>query len=514
MSRDRIVVIGAGMGGLVAALALAAQGLDVVICEAGLQPGGKIRQVQVAGMPQCAGPTVFTMKWVFEELFAQVGERLADHVTLNKLQTLARHVWGAGETATDRFDLFADIKASADAIGEFAGVAEAHRYQAFCERTRLIYQTLESPYLRAARPSPLSLTWRVGEQGLRGLMRVSPFGSMWGELGRYFHNPRLRQLFGRYATYCGSSPFSAAATLMLVAHVEQEGVWSLQGGLQALANALEKLAANKGATFRYGSAVSEILIQAGRVKGVHLLDGEVIDARTVIFNGDVAALGRGLLGAQAARGALICDARQRSLSAITWNLVAPVTRFAPSMHNVFFSNDSKAEFGALFAHGKLPADPTVYVCAQDQVEGKLPAAHQPQRLFCLINAPANADQPSALTDADIDQAQSRMFAKLARCGLLLQGAAADGVRTTPAEFHRLFPATGGALYGQASHGWRSAFERPGARSKVEGLYLAGGSAHPGPGVPMAALSGQQAAASVMADLAQQARQRGALRKES
>ena len=171
------------------------------------------------------------------------------------------------------------------------------------------------------------------------------------------------------------------------------------------------------------------------------------------------------------------------------------------MHNVFFSDDSRIEFDALFAQGRLPADPTVYVCAQDHIEGQAPELGRPQRLFCLINAPANADQPGAVTDIDIEQAQARTFAKLARCGLELDTAVADGVRTTPADFNRLFPATGGALYGRVSHGWRSAFERPGARSKIGGLYLVGGGAHPGPGVPMAALSGRQAAASLLADLA-------------
>ena len=499
MPGSRIVVIGAGIGGLVAALELGARGMDVVVCEASSQPGGKIRQVVAGGTWQNAGPTVFTMKWVFEELFEQVGETLSDHLHLSKLETLARHVWGAGLAPPDRFDLLADISACANAVGEFAGAAEARRYLAFCDRTRRMYQTLESPFLRAARSNPVSLAWAVGSKRLSGLAHVSPFGLMWQELGRYFHNPRLRQLFGRYATYCGSSPFQAAATLMLIAHVEQEGVWSLDGGMHALASKLAGLAEKKGVTFRYGAKVSEVLIQGTRAKGVRLAEGDVIDAAAVVFNGDCAALAGGLLGAQATNATRASEAMQRSLSAVTWNLVAPVSGFPVAMHNVFFSNDCQGEFDALFTQGKLPTDPTVYVCAQDHFESKPLPPNQPQRLFCLINAPANADLAHALSHSDIARAQATTFARLARCGLELDSAARNGLRTTPADFHRMFPATGGALYGPASHGWRSAFRRPGARSRIDGLYLAGGSAHPGPGVPMAALSGRQAAASVIAD---------------
>ena len=501
MALQRVVVIGAGVGGLVAAFELAAQGFEVVVCEALAKPGGKMRQVQIGPSLLDAGPTVFTMRWVFEELFTQFGENLSDHLALHRVDTLARHAWGTRE----HFDLFADLNRSASAIGDFAGAAEARRYLAFCARARQIYQTLETPLLRGSRPNPLSLAWRVGLEGLPGLTHLSPFSSMWKELGRYFHDPRLRQLFGRYATYCGASPFMAPATLMLVAHVEQDGVWLLGGGMHSLAEKLAALATSRGAVFRYGAAVAEVLIKGGRASGVRLSSGEVIDGAAVVFNGDVAALSDGLLGAGATNATAPAAPAARSLSAITWNLVSPARGFPLLRHNVFFSHDSKGEFDALFGQGRLPPEPTVYVCAQDRSDtvhdGQTPTG--PERLLCLVNAPAKWEPGAAgraITEADIARCEDSTFARLARSGLHLDRCAADVHRFTPEDFSRLFPATGGALYGQAPHGWMASFTRPGSRSRLDRLYLAGGSTHPGPGVPMAALSGRQAAASVLADL--------------
>ena len=260
MPRDRVVIVGAGVAGLVSAFALAARGLDVTVLERGTSLGGKMRQVAIGPSLIDSGPTVFTMRWVFEELFAAAGKNFADHVRLRPLEVLARHAWD--EHA--RLDLFADEERTVDAIGDFAGAAEADGYRAFCRDTKRIYDILEKPFLRASQPSMGGL---IGADGFRGLMRlpqIKPFSSMWSALGRYFADPRLQQLFGRYATYCGSSPYLAPATLMLVAHVEREGVWSIDGGMHALANALADGAKSFGATIRCGQEVSEVLVSCGR----------------------------------------------------------------------------------------------------------------------------------------------------------------------------------------------------------------------------------------------------------
>ncbi len=488
------------MAGLAAAVDLSRQGLDVLVLERAAAPGGKMRQVEVEGAKLDAGPTVFTMRWVFEALFADAGASLSDHVTLRPASVLARHAWNERE----RLDLHADPARTEDAIGRFAGAAEARGYRAFREESRRIYRTLESTFITAPRPSALSLMRSVAVQGVGGLLAIRPFDTMWDALGRHFRDARLRQLFGRYATYCGSSPFLAPATLMLVAHVEQEGVWLVEGGMHRVAAALAALATAQGARVRYGAEVAEVCAAGGRVSGVRLLNGERHGADAVVVNADAAALPAGLLG-DAVRRAVPAPAGQRSLSAVTWAMRAGAGGFPLSRHTVFFSGDYRAEFDAI-ARGALPGEPTVYVCAQDRDDGGA-APPGPERLLCLVNAPATGDthlfpQPEIAACAD------RAFTLLRRCGLDLQPAA-DPVATSPADWNRLFPGSGGALYGQATHGPMASFARPGSRTAMPGLFLAGGSAHPGAGVPMAALSGRLAAARVMEDLASTGRSRRA-----
>ena len=218
MADRRIVIAGAGMGGLAAAIILSSAGFRTTVVEATDRPGGKMRPAAVAGPPIDAGPTVLTLRWAFDRLFEEAGSSLSDWTTLVRAEPLARHAWADGS----RLDLHSDVDRSAEAIERFAGAREAEGYRRFCTRAETIYQTLRDSFMDGSRPSPLELSARVG---LSKIGRISPFTSMWKALGEHFADPRLRQLFGRYATYCGSSPFLAPATLMLVSHVEREGVW-------------------------------------------------------------------------------------------------------------------------------------------------------------------------------------------------------------------------------------------------------------------------------------------------
>ena len=501
-SERRVVIVGAGMGGLAAAVALSARGLQATVLEAAQRPGGKMREVEAAGLAIDAGPTVLTMRWAFDELFDDAGASLADRVGLRRVERLARHAWGDGA----RLDLYSDIERSADAIGAFAGAREADGYRRFSARAEAIYQTLRSSFIGAPRTGPLGLAARVGLARLPDLVRIAPFTSLWRALAAYFADPRLRQLFGRYATYCGSSPFAAPATLMLIAHVEREGVWLVEGGMARLADAICDLARSLGADFHFQRRARRIVAENGRAAGVETDDGERIASDAVIWNGDVSALADGSLGPEAARAVSATPRSARSMSALAWAIAARTDGFPLVRHNVFFSRDYREEFDDIFGTARLPRGPTVYVCAQDRddegpCDGSraLDGPRSAERVFCLVNAPARpAEQP--LTSAEVQSCEQAAFRKLKACGLTIDRDPDSTIRATPEDFARLFPGTRGALYGRATHGWRASFAREGSTTLLPGLYLAGGSVHPGPGVPMAALSGRQAAIRVMGDL--------------
>ncbi len=466
------VIIGAGAGGLAAAIALAAKGEAVTVLEAQSGPGGKLLPVQINGLQFDSGPTVLTMQWVFDALFQNAGERFADCLKLSPLKTLARHYWSEGKT----LDLFANGQETIDAIGRFAGAKEAQGYKAFALASKRIHQSLLQPFLKSQRPTPWGL---AGAMPLGDVFGINPFQTYWNALGTYFKDQRLQQLFGRYATYCGSSPFLAPATLMLVADVEASGVWRVDGGMAALALALESLAKKLGVVFHYNCPVKKIEISSSRAGAVIDAHGNRHACTAVLVNADSAALFAGLFGDGFKKSGTEPTPKDQSLSAFTWCATTEESGVPLEHHTVFFSDNYKTEFAQL-ADG--PAhDPTVYIC--DQGQG---------RKLILINAPARSQRFS-------EEVETNMLRRLKKCGLTMN--LQNAFHRSPQDFASLYPATQGALYGRASHGWLATFQRPQARTKIPGLYLAGGSTHPGPGVPMATLAGMRAAEAIMQDRA-------------
>jgi 1-hydroxycarotenoid 3,4-desaturase len=500
LSKAPVIIVGGGIGGLSCALDLASSGVEVIVIEKEAQLGGKIRQLNCASDPLVpslidSGPTVFTMRWVFDALFQKADTTLESELTISKLAVLARHAWSKNE----QLDLFSNVDQSAEAIKEFSSAEEANRFLQFSAQCRTLYKELEKPYMLSEKPSFAGMINDLGLSGSKALYDIGLFKTLWKSLGNYFHDPRLHQLFGRYATYCGSSPYLAPATLMLIADVETQGVWAVEGGMYSLVRAIQKLAQDKGVQIMTGQACEEILVEQGRASGVRLADGTTISAQAVIFNGDLAALQTGLLNQdskKAFNSKLIPPSpSKRSLSALTWSINAKAEGFPLVRHNVFFNQDYRAEFDDIFQRKRLPQKPTVYVCAQDQGDTYQASAHA-QRLLCLVNAPATGDQ-SEFNPQELERCEQETFGLLQQCGLNIDLDSAICQRTTPFQFNQLFPATGGSLYGQANHSWMETFQRASAQSPIPGLYLAGGSVHPGPGVPMAALSGRMAAATLM-----------------
>jgi 1-hydroxycarotenoid 3,4-desaturase len=360
LHNPRIAVIGAGVAGLASAIDLAHAGFEVTLFERSAAPGGKIREISIDGLGVDAGPTVFTLRRVFDEIFADAGDDLDRRLKLTRATLLARHAWNHGEY----LDLHADLPSNVHSIGEFAGAREAEGFVRFAAQARRIYRTLERTFMRAPRPSPLELARRVG--ALADLWNIRPFTSLWGALGRYFRDPRLRQLFARYATYCGSSPFRSPATLMLIAHVEQEGVWYVEGGMQRLALELAHLAQRKGAALRCSTAIVEIVVQRGRVQAVRTEAGRAHTGR----GGDLQCRcerprRRALRRRSGARRARDAEDEALALRGHA-GLRARTSGFELAHHSVFFGTDYRKEFDDIFRRGRLPSSPTIYACAQDR----------------------------------------------------------------------------------------------------------------------------------------------------
>ena len=492
-NRPRAVVVGAGLGGLAAAVALSIGGVEVSVLEAHDRVGGKLRQLEVAGRSIDVGPTVLTMPDVLEKLFDDAGASLSEYLELIPLSVLARHHWADGAW----LDLFSDRQKTATAIEAMAGTREAAGYLRFCAYAERMLGALEQPFIRSPAQGLFGMIRSMGVDGMRRMAGVDWRRTMWRALPDFFTDPRLRQLFARYATYTGSSPMAATATLNLVAAVEQRGVYAVAGGMARIAESLATLATRLGVSIHCGCPVRSLLVEGGRCRGVMAGD-TLIAADVVVFNGDPTALTSGLLGSDVRQVVAPIRPSQRSLSAFTLALVGRATGRPLTRHNVLFSRDYEKEFREL-QQGRVPQDPTVYLCAQDRVDSPRTGESSEERLFALINAPPCGDD-GRWSQEESDECKKRILARIRQAQIELSFAAQNLRATDSAEFARLFPGSGGALYGRATTGWLSPFRRGGARTKLPGLYQAGGSVHPGAGVPMVILSGGFAASQALVDL--------------
>ncbi len=490
-STDSVVVIGGGMGGLAATLRLAHAGLQVTLVDGGTAPGGKMRTLPTDAGPVDAGPTVLTLRAVFDDLFAAVGSSLEAHLRLLPLPVLARHWWPDGST----LDLHADREASADAVRAFGGARAEADFRAFSESSAALFKAFDQPVmqrgaphlpgiLRAVATSPGILPWLVPGISLRRVLATR------------FRDPRLAQLFGRYATYVGGAPARSPAVLALIWEAEARGVWAVEGGMQRLAGAIARLALQDGATILRGK-VARIETGGNRVSAVVLEDGSRLPCRNVVHAGDPAALANGLLGPGVQAAVPRRAVNPRSHSAWVWAFAATPAGLPLAYHNVMFAADPQAEFDQI-ARGGMPRDPSLYLCAQDRA-GSLPQG--PERFEIILNAPAAAADGRPRPIEEDDLCRLRTFQTFARFGLTFDPEPRTAALTGPDRFAALFPGSRGAIYGLSPHGLTATFRRPGARTVVPGLYLAGGGAHPGAGIPMATLSGRHAAEAIMADRA-------------
>lgn len=485
---QRAVIIGAGIAGLACAVRLRAAGFAVMLLERHASVGGKIRTIPSPAGPIDAGPTVLTMRHVFDDLFAQLGTPLEDHVTLIKQNELARHFWPDGS----QLSLYADEDSNVGALRSFGGSDAVADFLKFTKRTRQLFAAFDAPMMQAPEPKLGSLTRHVLTQP-HLIPAMAPLSTLKTLLKRSFRDPRLRQLFGRYATYVGGSPTHAPAILSLIWQAEANGVWVVKGGMHRLTQALLHVLDASGVDTVTNAHVDRIEVQNGRATAIHLLDGTRLPCDVLVHAGDPRALTTGALGSGTAHIAPQTARAKRSFSARVLSFAA--TPHGPDLahHNVFFAADAASEFRDLMA-GRIPQQPSFYICALDRGHGTAPPPLE--RFEVITNAPATADTKTKDLSPWLHQITHQMTEQH---GISFSPTPDTTTITTPQAFGQMFPATHGALYGQTPHGLTAALRRPTARTPIPNLYLAGGGTHPGAGVPMATLSARHAVEAILSD---------------
>ena len=486
-----VIVVGAGFGGLAAALRCAAAGRSVLVLERHPDVGGKAGTFRWEGVTMDTGPSVLTMPYVFEELFALAGTRLQERVRLRTHDPAFRYQWPDGT----RFEVYATPERTRESVRSTFGEDAAAQWDAFLAYAERIWQAAAPNFIFSPAPSAQHLL-RLGWSVMRSVSAIDPLRSMQGGIAAHVRDPYLRDVLLRYATYNGSDPRVAPATLNCIAYVELvEGAYGVEGGIAALAQALRERAAELGVTFATGEGVQGLVVEEGRVVGVRTAE-RVLRSAAVIANCDVGELREALLPT-AQRAAL---GKPQTPSTSGWTgLVRTRRNDDMAAHSVYFSHPYLREFEDLFDAKRAPEQPTVYLCHQRLAHGRT-AWPDDDALFIMANAPALVEggDPAAAA-AEAAALGRRALARAQEVGWIAEDATLLWERG-PTELAEAFPGSRGALYGDASNDRSAAFRRPANRVQgLPGLYLASGSAHPGGGVPLCAQSGRCAAEAWLQD---------------
>jgi phytoene desaturase len=478
------VIIGAGLGGLSSAIALAAAGAKVRVIEAAPESGGKAGRSVTNGVEFDTGPSLLTMPDVVEKIAALAGLQLADLITLRRLTPSFRYHYPDGV----QFDIFDDVEGSLQSVRDTLGASAAQELKDFLAYANGIWAAAAPPFVYGDAPTAKNIA-SMSVRQVVALRKIDAFGTMRGAIEKRVRSPHLRDLLMRYATYNGSDPRRAPATLNCIAHVELgESGWGIDGGTYALVRALQKTAERMGVEFCFNTPARRIAVRRGRTTGVDT-DSGYIEANVVIANCDPALALGPLLGRE-------FDGPEPSMSG--WNALVRAHSVPDDLpaHAVWFPKNYEQEFADIFGENRAPREPTVYVCNQARAHGRVGWQDGAEPLFVMVNAPATTDggEPSG-----IEEAAEFAMKTLRTAGVVSE---ADEIvwERTPLQLATAFPGSRGSIYGAASNDRFAAFRRPNNRCKnPRGLYLASGGAHPGGGMPLCLLSGLAAARAVCVD---------------
>ncbi|MDX2284331.1 MAG: 1-hydroxycarotenoid 3,4-desaturase CrtD [Bacteroidia bacterium] len=478
-SVSQAVVIGAGIGGIATAIRLRLKGFAVTVLEAHHSPGGKLTEIRQQGYRFDAGPSLFTLPELVDELYQLAGRDPSAYFRYEALPVITRYLYPDGT----RIDAHRDPEAFAGEIERQTGEPRAH-VQALLDKSRELYSLTSHVFLTR---SLHRLSTYLRRDTLRSALQVhklDAFRSMHRANRARFRDPRVVQLFDRYATYNGSDPYQAPATLSIIPHLEHNlGAYFPEKGMYDITLGLFQLAEELGVEFRFAAPALRIVHARGRVQGVETAQA-LLPASVVVSNADIVPTYRRLLPDLPAPELTLRQPRSSSALIFYWGM----RRTWPELevHNIFFSADYQGEFEAIWKRRSLSADPTVYVyvSAKRNPQDAPPGC---ENWFVMINTPSDQGQD---WDALIAQARADILRKLEQqLGAPVAPHIACEQVLDPRSIALRTSSHQGALYGNSSNNPFAAFLRhPNAARRPRGLYFTGGSVHPGGGIPLCLLS--------------------------
>jgi phytoene desaturase len=481
MPVKKVLIIGAGIAGIASAIRLAVKGCRVEIFEANSYPGGKLSELKQDGFRFDAGPSLLTMPQYIDELFTLAGKHPSDCFTYHQPDTICKYFYEDGTQLNAYADAGKFAQEVADVTGESTTSIEKH-----IKNSNRIYAITNNVFLQQSlHRLKTFLSWDTVRSVLC-LSKIDTLRTMHQANQSFFKDERMVQFFDRYATYNGSNPYTAPATLNVIPHLEQHfGAYFPTDGMYSITTSLVNLAQSLGVQFHYNSPVAEIILEDGKAKGIKV-KGEVINADIVISNMDVWFTYHKLLKDHPKLYPKNILQQERSSSALIfyWGIGKQFTQL--DLHNIFFSADYKAEFDHIWKEKNIYHDPTIYL----NISSKYKPDDSPQgceNWFTMINVPANTGQD---WDTLITNARKNMIAKLSKIlgedisKLIVCESILDprGIESKTSSYQ-------GSIYGTSSNGKFAAFLRHANRSsKINNLYFCGGSVHPGGGIPLCLLS--------------------------
>jgi len=476
---SKAIIIGAGIAGIAAAIRLAIKGHQVEVFEASAQAGGKLSEIKLGPFRFDAGPSLFTMPQYVDELFSLAGKNPSDYFQYEKLETICNYFYEDGT----RIHAFADPVKFSDEIADKTHDS-ADSVLDFLNKSRDIYEITNPVFLQRSLHK-LGSYLNIGT--LKSLLRfpqIDAFRTMNQANEARFNDSRTVRLFNRYATYNGSNPYQAPATLNIIPHFEQHfGAYFPVGGMYAIVSSLTKLAIDLGVKFHFNSYVDQIEIRNNKVIGL-ISEGQSHPADLIISNMDVWYTYTRLMTDIKVPERLKNQERSSSALIFYWGINASFTELG--LHNIFFTEDYQEEFRQIWKEKSIASDPTVYVHISSK-NNPNDAPKGSENWFTMINVPSDTGQD---WDELIRVSRNNIIEKLSRnLGKDISQLISCETVLDPRGIDSMTFSYQGSLYGSSSNNQFSAFLRhANFSSGIKDLYFAGGSVHPGGGIPLALLS--------------------------